>query len=95
MNFCLLVLILFCDDLSYLRSAVVVRAATSSINNDIPYRSLAKVVQEKISQRGIDGVIDAEELPSLSQLTKSLSKLASNQQTFKVSVGFIIKKSIS
>lgn len=51
------------------------REATSVGTNQIPYRKLATVIQEKLSE--------SEEAPTVMELTKTLSKLASNQQTFK------------
>ncbi len=55
---------------------------TGSIHTDaaaaksqVPYRLLATVLQEKLSHE--------EDAPSVAELTKTLSKLAGNQQTFK------------
>lgn len=62
-------------------SAAVAVTAASLSNNDIPYQLLAKIVQEKLS----NVATSEEEIPSILKLTKTLSKLASNQQTFKVS----------
>jgi len=60
-------------------SAAVAVTAASLSNNDIPYQLLAKIVQEKLS----NVATSEEEIPSILKLTKTLSKLASNQQTFK------------
>jgi hypothetical protein len=57
-------------------------ATTSSANNQIPYRLLASVVQGKLSQKKEDDTYD-DELPTILELTKTLSNLASHQQTFK------------
>jgi len=59
--------------------AAVSVAAASLSHNDIPYQHLAKIVQEKLS----NAEPSEEEIPSIFKLTKTLSKLASNQQTFK------------
>lgn len=56
------------------------RAATiSSANSQIPYNLLASVVQKRLSTDDYD----ENELPTISELTKTLSNLASHQQTFK------------
>jgi len=64
---------------------VVFVSSTSS--SCIPFQLLAKVVQEKLSESSNEGNAmtseDREELPSISKLTRTLSTLASNQQTFK------------
>ena len=52
--------------------------SAASAKNQVPYRLLATVLQEKLSQTS-----EYDEAPSVSELTKTLSKLASNQQTFK------------
>ena len=53
--------------------------SSSSSNKQIPYRLLAAVIQknEEIAQDS------SGERPTILELTKSISKLASNQQTFK------------
>ena len=53
-------------------------AAAASAKNQVPYRLLATVLQEKLSETSEYG-----EAPTVAELTKTLSKLASNQQTFK------------
>eukprot|EP00531_Pseudo-nitzschia_arenysensis_P001340 CAMPEP_0116117510 /NCGR_PEP_ID=MMETSP0329-20121206/1611_1 /TAXON_ID=697910 /ORGANISM="Pseudo-nitzschia arenysensis, Strain B593" /LENGTH=545 /DNA_ID=CAMNT_0003611079 /DNA_START=47 /DNA_END=1684 /DNA_ORIENTATION=- len=54
------------------------RVATEAVaaKGQVPYRLLATVLQEKLSQ-------EEEDAPSVAELTKTLSKLAGNQQTFK------------
>jgi hypothetical protein len=69
-----------------LMTAAVAAAKSLSSNNDIPYRLLAKVVQEKISQNSDSEDFGDQEIPSIQKLAKTLSILASSQQTFKVSL---------
>ncbi|MGK3751022.1 MAG: hypothetical protein ACI8RD_003322 [Bacillariaceae sp.] len=72
-------------------AAVAAAKSLSSNNNDIPYRLLAKVVQEKISQNSDSENFEADqEIPSIQKLAKTLSKLASSQQTFKVSFVVVV-----
>jgi hypothetical protein len=74
-----------------LMTAEVAAAKSVSSNNDIPYRLLAKVVQEKISQNSDSENFEADqEIPSIQKLAKTLSKLASSQQTFKVSFVVVV-----
>ena len=54
--------------------------ATSSANSQIPYNLLASVVQKRLSTDDDDTEND---LPTILELTKTLSNLASHQQTFK------------
>ena len=57
---------------------VSAKSATSLSKSDIPYRQLATVIQEKLSPDR-----ERDEAPSMLKLTKTLSNLASHQQTFK------------
>lgn len=50
-------------------------ANAASAKNQVPYHLLATVLQEKLNQE--------DEAPTVSELMKTLSKLANNQQTFK------------
>ncbi|VEU33570.1 unnamed protein product [Pseudo-nitzschia multistriata] len=52
--------------------------ATASTSN-LPYEKLARIVQNKVDA----DARDRDDPPSISRLTRVLSKLASNQQTFK------------
>ena len=82
----LVVVFVVVTQLLLMTAAVVAAAKSLSSNNDIPYRLLAKVVQEKISQNSDSEDLEDQEIPSIQKLAKTLSKLASSQQTFKVSL---------
>ena len=82
----LVVVFVVVTQLLLMTAAVVATAKSSSSNNDVPYRLLAKVVQEKMSQNSDSEDLQDQEIPSIQKLAKTLSKLASSQQTFKVSL---------
>ena len=80
-----LVVVGFVVELFFTTQISTARAATSSAKDQAPYRVLAKVFQEKLSEKRGNGQFDddGDEPPTIPKLTKTLSKLASNQQTFK------------
>jgi len=56
-----------------------ITATSSSGKRDVPYQQLARIVHKKLD----DDDDDDDPAPSISKLAKTLSTLASNQQTFK------------
>ena len=64
---------------------ITTNAATSSTNQQVPYRLLATLIEEKLSQKNDDEQFrrGSEEPPTILELTKIISSLAHNQQTFK------------
>ncbi len=67
-----LVIASFCLQLLLITQLYASFATAVSAKNQLPYQKLASVLVEKL-----------EDGPSISELTKTLSKLAGNQQTFK------------
>ena len=69
----------------FLIASTTAKGGSGVGKNQTPYRLLATVIQEKLSSKHEDGLFNPESdgVPTIVELTKTLSNLATNQQTFK------------